>query len=153
MTLLHNHVFTVLASNETTAAELQACVSASPLRCAASAPIHTCARSQLGGTDPSSYLGEMFYASPMEDVAGYGVPVLSLKYGEVELFTFAPASNKTSLTAVMDSGSSCFILPDTDVNGTFTESPYARWQRAAATVRVQHATLSKESPSCSQQKT
>ena len=51
----------------------------------------------------------MFYASPMEDVAGYGVPVLSLKYGEVELFTFAPASNKTSLTAVMDSGSSCFI--------------------------------------------
>ena len=79
----------------------------------------------------------------MEDVAGYGVPVLSLKYGEVELFTFAPASHKTSLTAVMDSGSSCFILPDTDVNGTFTESPYARWQRAAATVRVQHARFRK----------
>jgi len=39
-----------------------------------------------------------------------------------------------SLTAVMDSGSSCLILPATNVNGTFTgDSPYAKWQRLAAT--------------------
>eukprot|EP00282_Hemiselmis_andersenii_P034861 CAMPEP_0169453540 /NCGR_PEP_ID=MMETSP1042-20121227/14812_1 /TAXON_ID=464988 /ORGANISM="Hemiselmis andersenii, Strain CCMP1180" /LENGTH=571 /DNA_ID=CAMNT_0009565579 /DNA_START=32 /DNA_END=1747 /DNA_ORIENTATION=- len=83
---------------------------------------------QLGGYDPDAVDGRMFL-TPSITVNDYVVVSLSLKFGDTELFDFTPKNPRLRyLPAIMDSGTSCLVIPDSTMNGLLKESPYDRWK-------------------------
>lgn len=52
----------------------------------------------------------------------YGIDIHSITYGGVELLKFD--SGKTSFVGEFDSGTTCLLLPNTDVKGNFSTSPF-----------------------------
>jgi len=54
----------------------------------------------------------------------YGVNVTSIKYGHTELLNFVPGHD--SYVGEFDSGTTCLLLPNTTVNGTFENSPFMK---------------------------
>jgi hypothetical protein len=90
---------------------------------------------QLGGYDPKLVSADF----TMFDMVGenvYGIPVHSITYGGVELLHFADTNHKKVFTGEFDSGTTCLLLPNSDVKGNFTTSPFgilAREQAKGAT--------------------
>jgi len=82
----------------------------------------------LGGFDPHSTKQDMKYirtTSPAE----YSVPVSSISLGGHEFLNFASAAQaagRTSIPGILDSGTSCLVVPDSTLSGLFLESPYTR---------------------------
>ena len=82
----------------------------------------------LGGFDPHATKHDMKYiktTSPAE----YSVPVSSISLGGHEFLNFASAAQaagRTSIPGILDSGTSCLVVPDSTLNGLFLESPYVR---------------------------
>ena len=82
----------------------------------------------LGGFDPHATAHDMKYmrtTSPAE----YAVPVSSITLGGHEFLNFASAAQaagRTSIPGILDSGTSCLVVPDSTLNGLFLESPYTR---------------------------
>ena len=85
----------------------------------------------LGGFDPHSTAQDMKYirtTSPAE----YSVPVSSIALGGHEFLNFASAAQaagRTSIPGILDSGTSCLVVPDSTLNGLFLESPYTRMMK------------------------
>jgi len=78
---------------------------------------------QLGGYDPQMLAADF----TMFDMVGenvYGIPVHSITYGGVELLHFASTNHKKVFTGEFDSGTTCLLLPNSDVTGNFTTSPF-----------------------------
>jgi len=86
---------------------------------------------QLGGYDPQMLAADF----TMFDMVGenvYGIPVHSITYGGVELLHFADANQKKVFTGEFDSGTTCLLLPNSDVSGNFTTSPFGILAREQA---------------------
>jgi len=86
---------------------------------------------QLGGYDPQTVSADF----TMFDMVGenvYGIPVHSITYGGVELLHFADGNHKKVFTGEFDSGTTCLLLPNSDVKGNFTTSPFGILAREQA---------------------
>ena len=86
---------------------------------------------QLGGYDPQMLAADF----TMFDMVGenvYGIPVHSITYGGVELLHFADTNHKKVFTGEFDSGTTCLLLPNSDVTGNFTTSPFGILAREQA---------------------
>jgi len=78
---------------------------------------------QLGGHDPA-LVQEEFVVFPMTGENVYGIDIHSITYGGVELLHFQDSKPKKSFVGEFDSGTTCLLLPNTDVKGNFTTSPF-----------------------------
>lgn len=86
---------------------------------------------QLGGYDPQMISADF----TMFDMVGenvYGIPVHSITYGGVELLHFADTHPSKVFTGEFDSGTTCLLLPNSDVKGNFTTSPFGILAREQA---------------------
>jgi hypothetical protein len=83
----------------------------------------------LGGYDPAAIEGDMFM-TPCISTHDYSVVAMSLRYGDQELIEFknAPSKGSQYVPAIMDSGTSCLVMPDSDLNGKLTKSPFSTWK-------------------------
>eukprot|EP00286_Rhodomonas_abbreviata_P028232 CAMPEP_0181315084 /NCGR_PEP_ID=MMETSP1101-20121128/15175_1 /TAXON_ID=46948 /ORGANISM="Rhodomonas abbreviata, Strain Caron Lab Isolate" /LENGTH=528 /DNA_ID=CAMNT_0023422245 /DNA_START=168 /DNA_END=1754 /DNA_ORIENTATION=+ len=89
----------------------------------------TAAEIQLGGYDPDAVDGRMFL-TPSITINDYVVVALSLKFGDIELLDFTPKNPRLRyLPAIMDSGTSCLVIPDNTMNGLLKESPFGKWKK------------------------
>jgi hypothetical protein len=77
---------------------------------------------QLGGTDPACIDDQMVYVSSLS-TAEYSVPVESMKLGGIELLSFAHPAEGNYIPAILDSGASCIVMPDSAIGGQLTASP------------------------------
>jgi hypothetical protein len=83
---------------------------------------------QLGGYDPASVDGKMLL-TPSITMNDYVVVALSLKFGNTELLDFVPTNPRLRyLPAIMDSGTSCLVMPDSTLSGLLKGSPYGKWK-------------------------
>ena len=83
---------------------------------------------QLGGYDPASVEGKMLL-TPSITMNDYVVVALSLKFGNTELLDFVPTNPRLRyLPAIMDSGTSCLVMPDSTLSGLLKSSPYGKWK-------------------------
>ena len=81
----------------------------------------------LGGFDPEAITGQLFL-TPTITTTDYSVVALSLKYNGVELLNFkSPNPRLRYLPAIMDSGTSCLVMPASPVGGILTDSPFGLW--------------------------
>lgn len=81
----------------------------------------------LGGFDPEAITGQLFL-TPTITTTDYSVVALSLKYGDEELLHFSSDNPRMHyLPAIMDSGTSCLVMPDAPVAGVTTSAPFKRW--------------------------
>ena len=75
---------------------------------------------QLGGYDTDS-ISEPMQLFPMAGFA-YGVNVTSIKFGNTELLNFDGGND--AYVGEFDSGTTCLLIPNGTVNGTFQKSPF-----------------------------
>ena len=81
----------------------------------------------LGGFDPDAITGQLFL-TPAITTTDYSVVALSLKYNGVELLKFAsPDPRLRYVPAIMDSGTSCLVMPDSNLGGALHDSPFGLW--------------------------
>jgi hypothetical protein len=81
----------------------------------------------LGGFDPEAITGQMFL-TPTITPTDYSVVALSLRYGDEELLQFKSSNPRMRyVPAIMDSGTSCLVMPDAAIAGVLTDSPFQRW--------------------------
>lgn len=82
----------------------------------------------LGGFDPNAIVGQLFL-TPSISTHDYSVVAVSLKYGETELLDFTPKDPRFRyVPAIMDSGTSCLVMPDSNLNGLVKASPFGTWK-------------------------
>lgn len=77
---------------------------------------------QLGGTDPACIDDQMVHV-PSLSTAEYSVPVESMKLGGIELLSFSRPAEGNYIPAILDSGASCIVMPDSVIGGQLTASP------------------------------
>jgi len=94
---------------------------------------------QLGGIDPASITGKMQLTTTIQP-NDYAIPVHSVRFGDVELLNFANPNLKVPigcqgdechppfLAGILDSGTSCIVLPDAPVPGMITNKPFSQWK-------------------------
>ena len=82
---------------------------------------------QLGGTDPACIDDQMVHV-PSLSTAEYSVPVESMKLGGIELLSFSHPAEGNYIPAILDSGASCIVLPDSVIGGQLTASPMQVFQ-------------------------
>ncbi|KAJ1480521.1 aspartic peptidase domain-containing protein [Baffinella frigidus] len=82
----------------------------------------------LGGFDPEAIEGQLFL-TPSISTHDYSVVAVSLMFGGTELLNFVPKDPRFRyVPAIMDSGTSCLVMPDNDINGLLEGSPFAKWK-------------------------
>jgi hypothetical protein len=82
----------------------------------------------LGGFDPHSAVGPMTFVKTTSQ-AEYSVPVTSIRMGGTEVLNFgsaAQAAGRSDLPGILDSGTSCLVLPDTTLSGQLEQAPYTK---------------------------
>ena len=79
---------------------------------------------QLGGYDPALVSSD-FTMFHMTGLNSYGIPIHSITYGGVELLHFADTNQKKMFAGEFDSGTTCLLIPSTDVKGNFTQPPFS----------------------------
>jgi len=84
---------------------------------------------QLGGYDPDTVEGDLYF-SPTLAPTDFILDVSSLTFGTdeasaVELLNFSPLASSSYLPAIMDSGTSCLVIPGNTMDGTLSDSPFA----------------------------
>jgi len=87
---------------------------------------------QLGGYDPKSCEDVMHY-TPSLSKTDYIVGVTSVKFGRSahdarELLQFSNPTGGEYLPAIMDSGTSCLVLPGSHLNGRLANDPFSDFQ-------------------------
>lgn len=88
----------------------------------------TAAELHLGGYDPHAVTTEMKYVRTTSTTE-YSVPVFSIEMNGEEVLNFASASQargSRSLPGILDSGTSCLVVPDSTLGGLLLESPYSK---------------------------
>jgi len=83
---------------------------------------------QLGGYDPATTVGEMWY-TPCLSENDFIVGVTSLKFGHSyddskELLNFQDTSDEPFLPSIMDSGTSCLVMPGDTLGGKLSNVPF-----------------------------
>jgi len=101
---------------------------------------------QLGGYDPETVEGDLYFV-PTSSARDFIVDVSSLRFGDplhpsaaVELLQFSqmytssqPAGQTPHLPAIMDSGTSCLVIPGNTLDGTLNDSPFSLFAKNWAT--------------------
>eukprot|EP00291_Cryptomonas_curvata_P026189 CAMPEP_0172174792 /NCGR_PEP_ID=MMETSP1050-20130122/13867_1 /TAXON_ID=233186 /ORGANISM="Cryptomonas curvata, Strain CCAP979/52" /LENGTH=532 /DNA_ID=CAMNT_0012846819 /DNA_START=56 /DNA_END=1651 /DNA_ORIENTATION=+ len=86
---------------------------------------------QLGGYDPASIQGAMHYV-PSVSAYAYVVPITAITLGPVPVLTLEGGGH---VSAILDSGTSCICLPDNNIGGAASGSPWeafsSAWQQQA----------------------
>jgi len=86
---------------------------------------------QLGGFDSASIKGPVRYVESLSRYA-YVAPLLSIELGSVPILTLSKEIKKGTpnkkVAAVLDSGTSCICLPDNDIDGEVTSSPWQNFE-------------------------
>eukprot|EP00282_Hemiselmis_andersenii_P035400 CAMPEP_0169439708 /NCGR_PEP_ID=MMETSP1042-20121227/7350_1 /TAXON_ID=464988 /ORGANISM="Hemiselmis andersenii, Strain CCMP1180" /LENGTH=574 /DNA_ID=CAMNT_0009550655 /DNA_START=8 /DNA_END=1732 /DNA_ORIENTATION=- len=98
----------------------------------------TAAEVQLGGYDPSTVADTMWYTPALSD-EDFIVGASSLTFGHspsdaVELLQFKSTSQKQyGAPSIMDSGTSCLVIPNDNMNGQLANVPWddfaAKWEK------------------------
>ncbi|KAJ1475212.1 aspartic peptidase domain-containing protein [Baffinella frigidus] len=102
---------------------------------------HQLGELHLGGVDPSMVTSDMVMM-PMTGENVYGIDIHSITYGGVELLHFHEDLHKKAFVGEFDSGTTCLLLPNTDVKGNFTTSPFGILAREQAAGK-QHSLMYK----------
>ena len=79
---------------------------------------------QLGGYDPKLVDAD-FTMFHMTGLNAYAIDIHSITYGGVELLHFAGTNHKKTFAGEFDSGTTCLLLPSSDVKGNFTKPPFS----------------------------
>lgn len=101
---------------------------------------------QLGGYDPETVDGDLYFV-PTSSPNDFIVDVSSLRFGDplnpgsaVELLPFSqmytanqPPGVTPHLPAILDSGTSCLVIPGSTLDGTLNDSPFSVFAKNWAT--------------------
>jgi hypothetical protein len=82
----------------------------------------------VGGFDPHAISEGMHFMKCTSNVE-YSVPISSLTFDGHELLNFgtaAQAHGRTTIPGILDSGTSCLVIPDSYDSGLFLEKPYSK---------------------------
>ncbi|KAJ1491741.1 aspartic peptidase domain-containing protein [Baffinella frigidus] len=82
---------------------------------------------QLGGYDRSSTNADMVYI-PTTSTTEYSVNVQSLTFGGIELLNWVDKTRPNAVPAIMDTGTTCLVIPDTLIEGRVSEKPYSKFK-------------------------
>mmetsp|Transcript_42433 Transcript_42433/g.99624 ORF Transcript_42433/g.99624 Transcript_42433/m.99624 type:complete len:534 (+) Transcript_42433:228-1829(+) len=93
---------------------------------------------QLGGYDHRSIKpGHKMHFMKTTSTAEYSVPITSIKFGGQELLNFATVINPrvpgrmSWIPGILDSGTSCLVLPDSLLQGILKEKPFTKFASLA----------------------
>eukprot|EP00960_Hanusia_phi_P037979 753225-Hanusia_phi.AAC.9 len=89
---------------------------------------------QLGGYDRASTDADMVYV-PTTSTTEYSVRVQSLSFGGIELLDWVDKSVEHALPAIMDTGTTCLVIPDTLLEGRVNDRPYSKFKNIMTKVR------------------
>ena len=81
---------------------------------------------QLGGYDRASTNADMVYV-PTTSTTEYSVLVQSLTFGGIELLNWRDRSAPNAIPAILDTGTTCLVIPDTLLGGRVTSKPYSKF--------------------------
>lgn len=81
---------------------------------------------QLGGYDRASTNADMVYV-PTTSTTEYSVNVQSLTFGGIELLNWRDKSTPNAIPAILDTGTTCLVIPDTLLGGRVTSKPYSKF--------------------------
>ncbi len=81
---------------------------------------------QLGGYDRASTNADMVYV-PTTSTTEYSVLVQSLTFGGIELLSWRDKSAPNAIPAILDTGTTCLVIPDTLLGGRVTSKPYSKF--------------------------
>jgi hypothetical protein len=82
---------------------------------------------QLGGYDRESTAADMVYV-PATSTTEYSVNVQSLTFGGIELLDWVDKTVSNSIPAIMDTGTTCLVIPDTLLGGRVSDRPFSKFK-------------------------
>ena len=82
---------------------------------------------QLGGYDRASTAADMVYVRATSTTE-YSVNVQSLTFGGIELLNWVDKTVPNAIPAIMDTGTTCLVIPDTNIGGQVSDRPYSKFQ-------------------------
>eukprot|EP00285_Hemiselmis_virescens_P008392 CAMPEP_0173407438 /NCGR_PEP_ID=MMETSP1356-20130122/67113_1 /TAXON_ID=77927 ORGANISM="Hemiselmis virescens, Strain PCC157" /NCGR_SAMPLE_ID=MMETSP1356 /ASSEMBLY_ACC=CAM_ASM_000847 /LENGTH=231 /DNA_ID=CAMNT_0014368617 /DNA_START=93 /DNA_END=785 /DNA_ORIENTATION=+ len=82
---------------------------------------------QLGGYDRASTSADMVYM-PTTSTTEYSVNVQSLTFGGIELLDWTDKQTPNAIPAILDTGTTCLIIPDTTLGGRVSSKPYSKFR-------------------------
>ena len=82
---------------------------------------------QLGGYDRESTAADMVYV-PATSTTEYSVNVQSLTFGGIELLDWVDKTVPNSIPAIMDTGTTCLVIPDTLLGGRVSDRPFSKFK-------------------------
>ena len=82
---------------------------------------------QLGGYDRGSTAADMVYVAATSTTE-YSVNVQSLTFGGIELLDWVDKSVPNAIPAIMDTGTTCLVIPDTKLGGRVVDKPFSKFK-------------------------
>jgi hypothetical protein len=82
---------------------------------------------QLGGYDRESTAADMVYVRATSTTE-YSVNVQSLTFGGIELLDWVDKTVPNAVPAIMDTGTTCLVIPDTILGGRVSDKPYSKFK-------------------------
>ena len=82
---------------------------------------------QLGGYDRESTAADMVYVRATSTTE-YSVNVQSLSFGGIELLDWVDKTVPNAIPAIMDTGTTCLVIPDTMLGGRVSDKPYSKFK-------------------------
>jgi hypothetical protein len=82
---------------------------------------------QLGGYDRTSTAADMVYVAATSTTE-YSVNVQSLTFGGIELLDWVDKTVPNAIPAIMDTGTTCLVIPDTKLGGRVVDKPFSKFK-------------------------
>jgi len=82
---------------------------------------------QLGGYDRESTAADMVYVRATSTTE-YSVNVQSLTFGGIELLDWVDKTVPNAIPAIMDTGTTCLVIPDTLLGGRVSDRPFSKFK-------------------------
>ena len=82
---------------------------------------------QLGGYDRESTAADMVYVKATSTTE-YSVNVQSLTFGGIELLDWVDKTVPNAIPAIMDTGTTCLVIPDTVLDGRVSDRPFSKFK-------------------------
>lgn len=82
---------------------------------------------QLGGYDRQSTAADMVYVRATSSTE-YSVNVQSVSFGGIELLDWVDKTVPNAIPAIMDTGTTCLVIPDTKLGGRVSDKPYSKFK-------------------------
>ncbi len=82
---------------------------------------------QLGGYARESTAADMVYVKATSTTE-YSVNVQSLTFGGIELLDWVDKTVPNAIPAIMDTGTTCLVIPDTVLGGRVSDRPFSKFK-------------------------